>query len=246
MCGMKVEKPPIILANWDENEGPTIIKSIFPPELAGTAHTPEVLISRCHISTESIFAKGTYDKITFTLPLVAIKKLAVVNFDVLPPADGNARAIPFFLVIFVPSETPPATLDALLETIEPRIEEYKDGQVPDLARLQEDIAHSLETSITGRGTVSAKEELTQELSQLVEGKIAKMANKGTPLKVMNCPSCGSSIFPDELACTQCRLIVRTYCVQCNATIDRSLRFCNKCGLSNPRYDPGHRACREAR
>ncbi len=234
---MDVEKPPIILANWHEDEGPTIIESIFPPELAGTAHTPEVLISRCYISTESVFAKGDYSKTNFTLPMLAIKKLALVNVDVLTLNEGNDRKAPFFMVIFVPLDTPPAALDGIIEIIEPCIEEYKSGKVPDLELLQDEIQRGLETKTTSHDAGEIQEETKQELSRIVEGRISKMVNKGASLKVINCPSCGSPIFPDELACTQCRFIVRTFCAQCNAMIDRSLKFCPRCGLPNPRYDP---------
>jgi hypothetical protein len=234
---MNVEKPPIILANWHEDGGPAIIASIFPPELAGTAHTPEVLISRCYISTESIFAKGDYSKTNFTLPMLALKKLALVNVDALDPNEGNGRKDAFFLVIFLPLDTHSATVDAVLEIVEPRIEEYKNGKVPDLELLQDEVSRALETNATRSGASKTQDEAKQELSEIVKDRISKMADKGMPLKVINCPACGFSIFPDELACTQCRFIVRTFCAQCNAMIDRSLKFCPKCGLPNPRYEP---------
>ncbi len=42
--------------------------------------------------------------------------------------------------------------------------------------------------------------------------------------------------PDEIACTKCRFIIRTYCDRCNAMVERNLSQCPRCGNRNRRYD----------
>jgi hypothetical protein len=234
---MSVDIPPVILANWDEKEGPIIVKAIFPAELAGTNHTPEILISRCYISAESIFAKEKFTKINFSLPLIALKKLAIVNFDMLNETAEDNEMHLFFLVIFVPIATRYALMEAILKIVEPCIAQYKHGQIPDLEGMQREIAQALESKSTEPRIDTAQENIKREFLQIANDRLSKMMSEGITLTVINCPACGYQIFPDELACTRCRLIVRTFCTQCNAIIERSLKFCSKCGIANPRYDP---------
>src|SRR5271157_6168085 len=81
---MTVEKPPIILADWNEERGPLIIDSIFPEKYQDMDDSPEVLVTRCYINAQSIFARAEFSKINFSIPMVSIKKLAIVFFDVVP------------------------------------------------------------------------------------------------------------------------------------------------------------------
>ncbi|HME56162.1 MAG TPA: zinc ribbon domain-containing protein [Candidatus Lokiarchaeia archaeon] len=234
---MPIDIPPVILANWDEMEGPIIVKALFPAELAGTSHTPEILISRCYISAESIFAKEKFTKINFSLPLIALKKLAIVFFDMLNESAEKNEVFPFLLVIFVPIDTVYAMMESILKIVEPCIEQYKSGQFPELESMQMEIGQVLESKTAGPSTDASQENLKQEFLKIAKDRLDKMMSDGITLRVINCPACGNQIFPDELACTRCRLIVRTFCTQCNAIIERSLKFCTKCGLANPRFDP---------
>jgi len=80
---MTVEKPSIILADWNEERGPLIIDSLFPEQFGDLDDSPEVLVTRCYINAQSIFARADFSKINFSVPMVSIKKLAIVFFDII-------------------------------------------------------------------------------------------------------------------------------------------------------------------
>ncbi|NMC05500.1 MAG: zinc ribbon domain-containing protein [Candidatus Lokiarchaeota archaeon] len=231
------EKPGVILADWDEEIGPVIVKSIFPALDAGTANNPEVIATRCYVSAESIFAKEKFSKIHFNLPLIAIKKLAVVSFDIISDDTVRGAHRPFMLILFVPLDTSYSITDALLQVTEPFIETYKGGQVPDLEALQDKALAVLESGAgTSPARDSSKEELKKELSELVKEHMTRLGSQGISLNVYKCPGCGTLVYPDEIACTKCRLIIRTYCDRCNALVERNLKQCSRCGNPNRRYD----------
>ncbi len=231
------EKPGIILADWDEEIGPVIVKSIFPALGGGTVNTPEIIVTRCYVSAESIFAKEKFSKIHFNLPLITIKKLAVVNFDVIADDSVRGSRRPFMLVLFVPLDTNYTVTDALLPITAPFIEAYKAGQVPDLGVLQNQVAAVLEAGIQkDLAGDASKAELKKELSDLVKEHLARLSGQGISLKVFACPDCGTLVYPDEIACTKCRFIIRTYCDRCNAMVERNLNQCPRCGNRNRRYD----------
>nr|MDO8111472.1 zinc ribbon domain-containing protein [Candidatus Sigynarchaeota archaeon] len=170
-------------------------------------------------------------------PMIALKKLAIVSFDVMPGSTGSGGEHPFMLVLFVPLDTSNAMTDAILQVVEPRVDAYKNGQAPDLENLQENVLRVLESTIVEEHSSEQQGNLKRDFMTIVKEHLSKMTSKGIALKVIFCPLCGSEIYPDELACTHCRFIVRTFCAQCNAVIERSLKFCSKCGLANPKYDP---------
>ena len=143
-----MEKPPVILSDWDEEKGPFIIDSIFPKmEGADIDDSPEVLITRCYISAQSIFARVEFSKINFSIPMVSIKKLAVVFFDIVEDKEVRGGKRPFILVIFIPIEVHYGIIDIMEDTVEPYLEDYKTGKIPDLSELQTEIVSLLKTGI---------------------------------------------------------------------------------------------------
>nr|MDO8112803.1 zinc ribbon domain-containing protein [Candidatus Sigynarchaeota archaeon] len=231
------EKPPIILADWSETEGPIIIKALFPTGIGGTNNTPEILITRCYISAESIFAKEKFAKINFNLPMVAFKKLGVVLFDTVSDPTVRGALRPFLLVIFVPLNTRYAITDAVVKLAEPFVLSYKNGMVPNLEALQNEVQQAIEKGGDATEAEGANAELKKEFSSLVKEHFARMAGKGLTLRVFLCPDCGFKVYPDEIACPKCRFIIRTFCTKCNAMIERNLRHCPHCGTNNQKYDP---------
>ncbi|MBN2153119.1 MAG: zinc ribbon domain-containing protein [Candidatus Lokiarchaeota archaeon] len=232
-----MDKPNVILADWDEEIGPIIVKAIFPALSGNTANTPEIIATRCYVTAESIFAKEKFSKIHFNLPMITIKKLAVVNFDVISDETVRGSRRPFMLVLFVPLETSYTVTDSLLEVTAPFIETYKAGQLPDLEALQDLVAAAIEAgAAAGRQEGAVKEELKKELSELIKEHLGRLGGQGISLKVFGCPGCGTLVYPDEIACTKCRFIIRTFCDRCNALVERNLRQCPRCGNRNTKYD----------
>lgn len=128
---------PVILADWDEEKGPLIIDSLFPREEGDIDDSPEVLITRCYISAQSIFARVEFSKITFSIPMVSLKKLAIVFFDVVPDKAVRGGKRPFILVLFLPIETRHGLIDEIASHVEPFLDEYRRGTIPDLGSLQD-------------------------------------------------------------------------------------------------------------
>jgi hypothetical protein len=160
-----------------------------------------------------------------------------VNFDVIADESVRGSRRPFMLVLFVPLETKYTVTDALLGVTAPFIETYKAGQVPDLGALQDQVVAVLEAGLQKEETGDAsKAELKKELSDLVKEHLTRLSGQGISLKVYACPGCGTLVYPDEIACTKCRFLVRTYCDRCNAMVERNLRQCPRCGNRNPRFD----------
>ncbi|MEX2681421.1 MAG: zinc ribbon domain-containing protein [Candidatus Sigynarchaeota archaeon] len=232
-----LEKPNVILADWDEEIGPVIVKAIFPVDSGNQANTPEVIATRCYVTAESIFAKEKFSKIHFNLPMITIKKLAVVNFDVITDDSVRGSRRPFMLILFVPLDTSYTVTDALLKITTPFMETYKAGIIPDLEKLQDQVVAVLEAgAIEARVGDAAKEALKKELSELVKEHLARLGGQGISLKVYACPQCGTLVYPDEIACTKCRFIIRTFCDKCNAMVERNLKQCARCGNRNVKYD----------
>ncbi|MFX0100288.1 MAG: hypothetical protein ACFFCS_11955, partial [Candidatus Hodarchaeota archaeon] len=131
---------PLILADWDEEKGPKIIKSIFPEASSNIDDSPEVLVTRCYISAQSIFARVEFSKINFNLPMVSIKRLAIVFFDIVMDESVRGDRRPFILVVFAPIETNYSFVEPIGEAVEPFLEEYKNERIPNLEKLQETIS----------------------------------------------------------------------------------------------------------
>lgn len=146
---------PLILADWDEEKGPLIIKSIFPETASNIDDSPEVLVTRCYISAQSIFARVEFSKINFNLPMVSIKRLAIVFFDIVEDETVRGDKRPFILVVFAPIETNYSYVDPIGEVVEPCLQEYKRGSIPDLARLQEKIQAILSSEVAAPLPVKA-------------------------------------------------------------------------------------------
>jgi hypothetical protein len=232
-----LEKPDVILADWDEEIGPIIVKSIFPVLGENTANNAEVIATRCYVSAESIFAKEKFSKIHFNLPMIAIKKLAVVSFDVISDETVRGAHRPFMLILFVPLDTNYSVTDALLQITEPFIDTYKNGQIPDLKLLQDKALAVLESGIQAdRAGGASKAEMKKELSDLVKEHLSRLGGQGISLNVYACPGCGTHVYPDEISCTKCRFIIRTFCDRCNALVERNLKQCPRCSNRNPRFD----------
>lgn len=150
-------KPPIILADWDEEKGPLIIDSLFPDTSDNIDDSPEVLVTRCYISAQSIFARVAFSKINFNIPMVGIKKLAIVFFDVVEDATVRGDKRPFILVIFAPLDTNYGQIDPIGEIVEPYLVQYKNDTIPNLHELQEKLEKYLES--TAQPFLGGKEEL---------------------------------------------------------------------------------------
>ncbi len=239
--------PDIILADWDEDIGPIIIKAIIAdkPSEDGkidTENDPEVLVSRCYIAAQSIFAKEQFSKINFNLPIVSSQKLAVVSFDIAHDESVRGSKRPFLLLALVPMNTRYAITDAILAGMEPFVLEYKDGKVPDLASIQEMVSERI---LKGEESANQapftkeqlKEELKEEFSGILKDHAERLASQGVKVKVFACPTCQNKIYPDEVACTKCKTLIRTFCTRCDSLVERTLRFCSKCGQRNPKFDP---------
>lgn len=141
---MTMEEPPIILADWNEERGPLIIDSIFPEKYQDMDDSPEVLVTRCYINAQSIFARAEFSKINFSIPMISIKKLAIVFFDVVPDAKVRGGKRPFVLVIFAPIDTSYSVMDGIIATVEPFVEVYKTDTIPELIVLQDQLVNLFE------------------------------------------------------------------------------------------------------
>lgn len=235
MTGPDLDPAPVILADWDEEIGPIIVQSTYPGGAGGNENNPEVLVSRCYISAQSIFAKEEFSKIRFNLPMVSISRLAVVLFDtILDPSVRGAKR-PFLLVIFTPLSTAYAVTDEIVAVAEPCIDEYKNGRLPDLASLQDKVALVLARGVAVRPGTSG-DELKQALSGMLVEHAAKLSSRGVSMATRACPQCGDKIYPDEVSCTSCMCIVRTYCPRCNGVVDKGSKYCKRCGMINLRYE----------
>ncbi|MHA1791115.1 MAG: zinc ribbon domain-containing protein [Promethearchaeota archaeon] len=226
-----MERPPIILADWDEDEGPIIVDSIFEPFTGNMDDNPEVLVTRCYISAQSIFAREKFTKINFNLPMVPIKKLAIVFFDVFPDESVRGGNRPFILVIFTPLNIKYGIIDNMVSIVEPYLDQYKKGIKPDLLELQVKI----ENLIENMPEESGKEPSGQHDPGNVPPAMPTM--KKLSLQLVQCPRCGYTVYPEEVSCTNCRFLIRSFCAKCNNLVLRSSKFCDKCGAVNEKYDP---------
>ncbi|MHA1714149.1 MAG: zinc ribbon domain-containing protein [Promethearchaeota archaeon] len=230
-----IDKPPIILADWDEEKGPIVVKSLFKEDSVTIEDSPEVLVSRCFISAQSIFARDPFRKINFSLPMVPIKKQAFVFFDVIEDADVRGGKRPFLLIIFVPIDTKHGMMDVVADFVEPYIVEYKSGRIPNLQELQDGILDILKAQ--DNPMILSVEPVDISGSKPSERELVQQALKKKREIIYSCPHCGNDIYPDEVSCTVCRFIIRCYCTSCNNLIDRNKRYCPKCGMPNQKYDP---------
>ncbi|MHA1792102.1 MAG: hypothetical protein ACTSVI_05610 [Promethearchaeota archaeon] len=163
-----MNEPPIILADWDEEKGPLIIDSLFPDNSEIIDDSPEVLITRCYISAQSIFARVEFSKINFNIPMVGIKKLAIVFFDVVEDASVRGNKRPFILVIFAPLDTNYGLIEPIQDIITPFLEEYKQDKIPDLKKLQLKVMEILGGTSPG---VETKQPLTTTHSRVDEKEL---------------------------------------------------------------------------
>ncbi len=147
---MTAEKPSIILADWNEERGPLIIDSIFPELLGDVDDSPEVLVTRCYINAQSIFARADFSKITFSVPMVSIKKLAVVFFDVIPDEKVRGGKRPFILVVFVPIDMSYGLIERIEKVVDPFLDVYKEETIPELVVLQDQVALALSQGASPR------------------------------------------------------------------------------------------------
>jgi hypothetical protein len=147
MNAMSVEKPSIILADWNEERGPLIIDSIFPEAFGDLDDSPEVLVTRCYINAQSIFARVEFSKINFSVPMVSIKKLAIVFFDIVPDDKVRGGKRPFILVVFVPIETSYSVVEPIGKVLDPFLDMYKKDTIPELVMLQDQVI----TAMAGAG-----------------------------------------------------------------------------------------------
>ncbi|NMC07094.1 MAG: hypothetical protein GYA24_17895 [Candidatus Lokiarchaeota archaeon] len=147
---MPAEKPSIILADWNEERGPLIIDSLFPEQSGDLDDSPEVLVTRCYINAQSIFARADFSKINFSVPMVSIKKLAIVFFDIVPDDKVRGGKRPFILVVFVPIETSYSLIEPISKVIDPFLDLYKHETIPELVVLQDQVAATIEKEKSAR------------------------------------------------------------------------------------------------
>ena len=147
---MSTEKPSIILADWNEERGPLIIDSLFPEQFGDMDDSPEVLVTRCYINAQSIFARADFSKINFSVPMVSIKKLAIVFFDIVPDEKVRGGKRPFILVVFVPIETSYRVVEPISKVIDPFLDMYKHEAIPELVVLQDQVAAAIENETSPR------------------------------------------------------------------------------------------------
>ncbi|MBD3185811.1 hypothetical protein GF325_03195 [Candidatus Bathyarchaeota archaeon] len=226
-------KPSMILADWDEEIGPIIVDSLDAGMLLSSDDdNPEVLISRCYISAQSIFAREKFKQINFILPMVSIDRHAIVFLDVVTDSKVRGGKRPFILAIFVPSGTKYAVADTLVETIQPMLISYKQGQRLNLNPIQEETVRILEAS-------QQNEDFTLEALDQEKTLGDMQAGAGGTLKIVifSCPNCGSAIYPEEVACTRCRVVIRTFCPRCNGLVEKNRKHCPNCSMPNLRFDP---------
>ena len=199
---MTMEKPPIILADWNEERGPLIIESIFPEMQGGDMDdSPEVLVTRCYINAQSIFARAEFSKINFSIPMVSIKKLAIVFFDVVPDAKVRGGKRPFVLVIFAPFNTSYGMMDGITATVEPFVDVYKADTIPELIVLQDQLIALFEQE----QQKPAKETPAKPASVISRPKPvpveAKVPAKKTPAKSTVRARVGPSVAPPQSIAT---------------------------------------------
>jgi hypothetical protein len=182
-----MDKPPAILADWDEEKGPIIIDKIFPEALGDIDDSPEVLITRCYISAQSIFARAEFSKTTFPLPMVSVKKIAIVFFDIVMDTKVRGGKRPFILVLFVPIDTSFGLIDALGAAVEPFLKMYRNGNRPDLEEIQEATLNTIERGPSPQALKPAARPVATKPVQAVPtakpvatGPVAKPAPKQAP------------------------------------------------------------------
>ncbi|MHA1680010.1 MAG: zinc ribbon domain-containing protein [Promethearchaeota archaeon] len=218
-----MDKPPVIIADWDEDIGPIIVDQRKTEDMGTGDNNPEVLISRCYISAQSIFAREKFKKINFILPLITIDKLAIVFLDIVEDDSVRGGRRPFLLVIFLPFETRYGITDTLVEHIEPELWNYKNHQPIDLNLIQE-----LTVMVVEKDKIAPSAPATAESTQDLQGELK--------LVIYECPNCGTPIYPEEVACTQCRLVIRTFCARCNYQVEKDRKYCPACGMPNLRFE----------
>lgn len=131
-------EPIVILADWDEQKGPLIVDATIPAG-SGVDDGPEVLVTRCYISAQSIFAGAKFSKISFNLPMVSIQKLSLVFFDIVEDESVRGGKRPFMMVILVPIDTSYAMIDEIGMLVSPFMETYKKDDIPRLETLQQGV-----------------------------------------------------------------------------------------------------------
>ncbi len=141
------EKLGIILADWDEEKGPLIIKSIFFDAPGAIEDSPEVLVTRCYINAQSSFAQMEFSRIYYAIPMVSIKKLAIVYLDIVKDAKVRGGKRPFIVVVFAPGETNYNYIEPVARAIEPYLERYKKDELIELETLQETVNEILHEKI---------------------------------------------------------------------------------------------------
>src|SRR5271157_1611769 len=179
---MTVEKPPIILSDWNEERGPLIIDSIFPEKYQDMDDSPEVLVTRCYINAQSIFARAELSKTNYSIPMVSIKKLAIVFFDVVPDAKVRGGKRPFVLVIFAPINTIYGVMDSITATVEPFVEIYKTDTIPELIVLQDQLVNLFEQEQQKPVTISSAKPVSAVLKPKVVPVEEHVPSKKAPAK----------------------------------------------------------------
>ncbi len=167
---MTAEKPSIILADWNEERGPLIIDSLFPEQFGDLDDSPEVLVTRCYINAQSIFARADFSKINFSVPMVSIKKLAIVFFDIILDQKVRGGKRPFILVVFVPIETSYRLIEPISKVVDPFLDVYKHETIPELVVLQDQVAAAIESEALPR------DEQTQAVSTTAQPRQAATSN----------------------------------------------------------------------
>ncbi|MFX0101533.1 MAG: hypothetical protein ACFFCS_18300 [Candidatus Hodarchaeota archaeon] len=126
----------IVLADWDEEEGPIIIKSTIPDDSEDFKDPIDVLITRFYMSAQPIFDHVGFSKINFNLPLLPLEKLAIIFFDLVTDESVRRSQRPFLLVIFTHLDTNYAKIEDIARVSEPFLKDYRENITPDLDTLK--------------------------------------------------------------------------------------------------------------
>ncbi|MFX1512582.1 MAG: hypothetical protein ACFFCQ_08345 [Promethearchaeota archaeon] len=89
----------IVLAKWDEEEGPIVI-SYYPPKNPIT-NDPDDLAIQSFMSGQSIFGGEEFGKISVTIPFMAYNAKGKIFFDFIEDRTVRGGRLPFLLGIFV-------------------------------------------------------------------------------------------------------------------------------------------------
>ncbi len=133
--------PGLLLADWDEARGPVVVQTLMPD----ITEPPEVLAAQMYVSAQNVFSNEQFSAISFSLPLLKIKRKVKIFFNYVEDKTVRGGRRPFIFCIFLDLDTRDTTFEVLDEIIDGEIAKYRVGNPLDLNGIQSQIIDRLKT-----------------------------------------------------------------------------------------------------